>query len=123
MAVTHELAVRNGIADYVVDLIDVGGSGTLEFQTVGSTAAATVTFQATAFGAAAAGVATRTASIIADSSAVGGTVTKFVIKSGAGTALINGLVAVSGQDVDLDNLTIGVGATVSMTNLTYEAPP
>ena len=47
MAVTHETAVRNGLADYTVDLIDTGTAspnlGYLEFQTSGDVECATVT--------------------------------------------------------------------------------
>ena len=53
MAVTHPTDVRNGIADYVVDLIDAGGAGTIVFQDGNSSDSdvATLTFSATAFGA------------------------------------------------------------------------
>lgn len=71
MAVTHPTAVRNAIADLVVDGIDAGAAaGTLEFQTAGSVEVATLTFSDPAFGAAAAGVATASA-ITSDSSATG----------------------------------------------------
>ena len=44
MAVTHETAARNGIADYIVDQLD---SGTLEIQTSGDVEVASPTFGAT----------------------------------------------------------------------------
>ena len=122
MAIAHETAVRNGIADYVVDGVDTGGAGTLEFQTSGDVEVATLTFSATAFGAATGGVATASA-ITSDSSATGGTVAKFVIKNGSGTAILSGTAGDAGtEDIVLSSATIGAGDTVSCSSLTYTAP-
>ena len=72
MAVTHPTTVRNGLADYVVDLIDAGaGAGTIEFQTSGDVEVATLTFSDPAFGAASSGTATAD-TITDDSSAKSG---------------------------------------------------
>lgn len=122
MAITHTTAVRNGIADYVVDSVDTGGAGTLEFQTSGDVEVATLTFSGTAFGAASGGVATA-ASITSDSSATGGTVAKFVIKNGFGTTILSGTAGdVGTEDIVLSSATIGAGDTVSCSSLTYTAP-
>src|SRR5687767_5310722 len=71
-------ATRNATADAAVDLIDVGGAGTIQIRTgaqptnvadaAQGTLLATLTFSATAFGAAATGVATA-AAITSDTSA------------------------------------------------------
>ena len=123
MAITHVTAVRNGLADYVVDLIDGGtGAGTLEFQTSGNVEVATLTFSATAFGDASSGTATA-ASITSDTNAAGGEVAKFVIKDGDGTALVSGTAGEAGtEDIVLSSSTIGSGDTVSCSSLTYSAP-
>ena len=122
MAITHTAAVRNGIADYVVDSVDTGGAGTLEFQTSGDVEVATLTFSATAFGAASGGVATA-ASITSDSSATGGTFAKFVIKNGSGTTILSGTAGdVGTEDIVLSSASIGNGDTVSCSSLTYTAP-
>lgn len=121
MAVTHETATRNTIADAVVDLIDSGGTGTLEFQTSGDVEVATLTFSATAFGAAASGTATA-AAITDDTNATGGTITKFVIKNGSGTTILTGSAGTSGTDIILSSASIGAGDTVSCSSLTYSAP-
>jgi hypothetical protein len=90
VAITHATAIRNTIADAVVDAIDGGtGNGTLEFQTSGDVEVATLTFSATAFGSASSGTATA-AAITADSSAAGGEIAKFVIKDGDGTQILAG---------------------------------
>ena len=122
MAVTHPTTVRNGLADYVVDLIDAGaGAGTLEFQTSGNVEVATLTFSDPAFGAATGGTATASA-ITSDTSATGGTVAKFVVKDSNGNPVFYGAVGTSGSDINLSSLSVGVGDTVSISSLTYSAP-
>lgn len=85
MAVTHPTDVRNDVADLVVDKIDVSGPGTIVFQdgSQNDSAVATLTFSATAFGAAASGIATA-AAIVGDSDCNAGTVSKFTVFDGAG---------------------------------------
>lgn len=124
MAVTHPTAVRNAIADLVVDRIDAGaGAGTLEFQTAGSVEVATLTFSDPAFGAASGGTATASA-ITSDTSATGNAsaVTKAVIKDSTGTEVLTCAVGTSGSDINLSSTTIGAGDTVSLSSLTYTAP-
>jgi hypothetical protein len=122
MAVTHATALRTTLADAAVDAIDAGGAGTLEFLTSGDAEVATLTFSATAFGAASAGVATANA-ITSDTSATGGTVAKWQIKNGSGTPIIFGAAGTSGSDINLSSLSVGAGDTVSISSLTYTAAP
>ena len=118
MAVTHNTATRNGIADYVVDQLD---GGTLELQTSGDVEVATLTFGTPAFGAAASGIATANA-ITDDTSATGGTVAKAALKTSGASSIVLCAVGTSGSDINLSSLTVGVGDTVSITSLTYAAP-
>jgi len=123
MAVTHPTAVRTIMADAVVDSIDVGGAGSLVFQTSGDVEVATLTFSATAFGAASGATATA-AAITSDSSATGGTVAKFIINNGsAAQAGFAGAVSTAGSDINLSSLAVGSGDTVAMSSLTYTAAP
>lgn len=124
MSVTHPTAVRNGIADFVVDQLDEGSPpGHLVFQTSGDVAVATLTFAATAFGAASGGTATA-AAIVSDSSAAGGTITKARLKNAAGTDKIICSVTATGGggDIELSSVVVSAAQTVSMTSLTYSAP-
>jgi len=125
MAVTHPTAVRTGIADFVVDQLDEGTPpGNLVFRTSGDVEVATLPFSATAFGAAAAGVATANA-ITSDASATGGTIAKATLENAAGTAKINCSVTATGGggDITLNSIIISAGQQVSITSLTYTAPP
>lgn len=123
MAVTHPTTVRNGIADHVVTQINTGGAGTIEFQTAASAVIATLTFATDAFLDAANGIAAA-AAIADDTDTEPGTVTKFVVKSGAGSTIFQGTVTATsgGGDIILSSVIIGDGDTISISSLTYEAP-
>lgn len=124
-AVTHTAAVRNTLADAVVDLIDGGaGAGFLEFQTSGDVEVATITFLDPAFGAASAGIATANTPMTDDSSAAGGTTDRFDVEDSNNLDVFYGSVGVSasGEDIELSSVAIGVSDTVSLTSLTYAAP-
>jgi hypothetical protein len=121
MSVTHSTTIRNALADLVVDAIDAGGAGTLEFRTSGDVEVATLTFGGTAFGAASSGTATANA-ITSDTSATGGTVAKFQVISGGASDIFAGAVSTSGSDINLSSLAVGAGDTVSISSLTYSAP-
>jgi hypothetical protein len=113
------------MADAVVDLLDVGttdAAGDLIFLTSGDVEVALCPLSNPAFGAAAAGVATASA-ITSDTNADGGTTTKFSLRDRDNTAVINGAVGVSGSDINLSSVVIGLGDTVSVTSLTYTAAP
>lgn len=131
MAVTHSTAARNAATNAVVDLIDAAGAGKLKFRispsTVGSpgTAAATLTFSATAFGASGAVVAGRADAdaITSDTNATGNAspVAYATLETGAGTVVVHCEVAASSDISMTGGLTIGAGDTVSCSQLFYTA--
>lgn len=123
MAVTHPtMATRNGIADYVVDQLDLNTPpAKLIMLTAGSATVATLTFPNPAFGAAASGTATA-GTIVADSSAVGGTIAKAELRQGGSTPIIACSVGTSGADINMNSVVISAGQQVSITSLTYTAP-
>lgn len=118
---TLEAATRSAACDAIVDLIDVGGAGTLVFQTSGDVEVATLTFSATAFGAASFGVATA-AAITSDTSATGGVVAQASFFSGGATKILEATVSTSGADINLSSLTVGASDTVSVSSLTVTVP-
>lgn len=123
-------AARNAAADAVVDLVDVGGAGSLRIYSgtapadanaalSGNTLLAQLTMSATAFGSASSGVATA-AAITQDSSAdATGTATFFRVLSGGGTVVMQGEVGTSGADLNLNSVAISSGAAVSVSSFTY----
>jgi len=128
MALTHVAAIRNSLADLVVDAIDVGStdaSGDLQIatSTAFSTILATLVFSATAFGAASGGTATANA-ITADTNAANsGTAAAFRIRDRNNAEVLRGTVSATGGggDIQLSSTSITAGDTVSITSLTYTA--
>ena len=125
MAVTHpNVATRNALADRIDT--DIGASGDFELS-VSGTEVATLPLSATAFGAAAAGIITANA-ITDDTSATGNAsaVNRASLKTSGGTEIVradNVTGSGGGGDVEIaGGTTIGAGATVSCSSLTYEAP-
>lgn len=118
MAVTLQTNARNAACNAIAGLLN---GGTLEFQTGASAEVATIGFSATAFGAAVAGVATANA-LTSDTSATGGTTTKFVCKASGGAAVLGGSVGTSGTDIIIDNTTVASGVTVDLTSFTITVP-
>lgn len=127
MSLVHVTAIRNSLADLVVDAIDAGvtdPSGDLQFGTTAfAIILATLIFQNPAFGAAVAGVATA-AAITADLNAFGGgTASVFRIRDRANAEVFRGSVSATGGggDIQLSSTTINPGDTVSITSMTYTA--
>jgi hypothetical protein len=119
-------AAASAAADAVVDRIDAGGAGTIPTDAdtaVGAqTLLATLTFNATAFGAASNGVATANA-ITSDTSAdATGTAAWARIASGGGTTQMDVTVGTSGDDINFNTVSFVTGATVAITALTYTQP-
>ena len=124
MPVTHPAAIRTALADFIVDQFDVNTPpGKIIMQTAAGATVATLTFANPAFGAAAAGVATANA-IVADSSAVGGTIAKAELRQGNATPIVLCSVTATGGggDIVLNSIVITAGQQVSLTALTYAAP-
>ena len=126
-------AAASAAADAVVDRIDAGGAGTIKIYTgtiptdadtaIGAqTLLATLTFSATAFGAASNGVATASAITDDTSADATGTAAWARIASGAGTTQMDVTVGTSGEDINFNTVAFVAAATVSITSLTYTQP-
>ena len=121
MSVTHHANTRNAIADAVLAEIDTGaGNATIELRDAGNTEVSTLTFSDPA-GTVGGAILTFTPPAN-DTSATGGTVTKFAIISPALTECVYGSVGLSGEDINMSAVVITAGWTVSITVLTYTAP-
>jgi hypothetical protein len=126
MALTLATPMRDAISDAVDATINAGGgAGYLEFQTSGDVEVATITFDATAFGASSTGVITMAGAPKSDTNATGGIMAKFkIFDNGApGTLLITGAVSTTGSDINFaGGLTIGATDTVTLTSFTITCP-
>jgi len=123
-AVTHSTAARNAMADAVVDLLDAGTPpGDLVFLTSGGATVCTITLETTAFGAAAAGVATMAqGSGKTSDGATAGTIAKAEFRNNAGTAVIFCAVGTTGSDINIPGgLALATDDMVVILSLTYTA--
>lgn len=126
MAVTHSTAAQNAATDAVTALLGTSAHLKLRLSgTIGApgTIVANLVFSATAFGAAASGIATANA-ITSDTNATGNAspVANASLQTSTGTLVIHCAVAASGSDINQTNgLTVNAGDTVSCSSLTYKA--
>jgi len=113
------------MADACVDRVDLGtgdAQGDLVIMTSGDVEVATLACSNPAFGAASSGTATASA-ISDDTSATGGTAAKFKFQNRDNSEVFRGSVTATGGggDIELDNVTVGAGVTVSISSFTYSA--
>lgn len=124
-------AVASAMCDALVDLLDNGYlriyDGTIPTNADTAIGAqvllAELRFNATAFGAASNGVATANA-FTADSSAnATGTASWFrALQSDGSTVIMDGTVGTSGDDLNLNTVSIVTGAAVSISSMTVTMP-
>ena len=135
MTIKISTAARNGMADFLVDLLDAGaGAGKIRIydgtQPAGpDTAITTQTMLAElacsdpAFGAAASGVATLdNTPVLSTTGAAAGTATWFRALDSNNVAAFDGSAGTSGTDIILNTATISVGVTVEITAGTITMP-
>lgn len=129
-------AAGQAMLDALVDRLDAGGAASLKIYTASQPATAdtalgaqtllaTLTFSATAFGAASNAdptVATA-AAITSDSSAdATGTAAWFRVASGGATNQFDGTVGTSGADLNFNTTSFVSGAVIAITSLTVTLP-
>ena len=119
-------AARNAACDGVVDQIDTGaGTSHIRIYTAAfATLLAELDFAATAFGAAAAGVATAAAIVGEASAPAAGTAAVCRIVDKDGTTVYEGTVTATGGggDIELSNVVIAIADTVDITSMTVTMP-
>lgn len=128
MSLIHDTTTKNAIVDAVTARIDTGSGAIIEIATSAAftTILSTVPMSATAFGAAAAGVAVANGLPLSDSSAaLSGTAVRWrILTQAAGTQIVEGSVGViaSGADMEITNVVITAGEQVNVTTFNYNAP-
>lgn len=123
MALVLETALTDILADALADEMDVGaGTSNMKLQTSGDVEVATINFPNPAFGNSSSGVVTLLGVPLEDASATGGVVAQFSLFDRNGDKQLEGVVAVSGADLDLSSLTVGATDTVELTAFTITVP-
>ena len=123
MALTLETVLRNVLADAIDNEMNTGaGSSDMRLETSGDVEVATIVFQNPAFGTAATGVITLNGVPLSDTNATGGTVAQFSLYDRDGTKQLEGVVQVTGADLDLSSLSVGATDTVELTSFTITVP-
>jgi len=123
MALTLEAVLQNILANQITTEMDTGaGTSNMKLETSGDVEVATINFQNPSFGAASAGVITLLGVPLEDSSATGGTVAQFSLYDRDGTKQLEGVVSVSGDDLDLTSLSVGATDTVELTSFSLTVP-
>jgi hypothetical protein len=125
MSVTHGTATRTAVADTVVDRVDAGGgAGKLKIFSAADVLLGTINLPATAFSAAAAGVATLLGVPLSGLGVAVGNAAKFLITDFADVTIIGGSMTATGGggDLTIDNASIVVGQTLTVTSGAYTAP-
>lgn len=118
---TLSAAAQNAMINALTALLNVGGAGSIQFQTAGSVAVATLPFSATSFGSGSVGVATANA-ITSDTNAAGGTFTKAVLRNNAGTAVVTCTAGAGSGEFNMTSAAVGAGVTVAVSALTMTMP-
>lgn len=123
MTLTLQTDLRNAMADVITAEMDTGaGTSNMKLETSGDVEVATINFPNPSFGAAAAGVITLLGVPLEDTDATGGLVDQYSLYDRNGDKQLEGGVAVTGEDLDLSSLDVGVGDTVELTSFTIEVP-
>lgn len=123
MALTLETTLRNVLANAITGELDTGATfADMRLETSADAEVATIVFLNPSFGAAATGTITLLGVPISDTSATGGLVAQFSLFDRDGTKALEGVVQVSGADLDLSSLSVGVADTVELTSFTITVP-
>lgn len=127
MAITITLSsLGNALAQTIIDEIDTGAAvsaGYMLIETSGDAEVARLDFNTPpSFGAPASGTITLNGTPKQDTTAAGGTAAQFSIYDRDNTKQLEGVVATSGQDLDLSSLTVTAGDTVELTSFSISVP-
>ena len=121
MGLTLVATFANDILDALDAAINVGTAQTGGKLVIETTADAEISlhrFSQPAFGVAAAGTITMASPPKDDTNANAGTAAQFSIFDRDDTKILEGVVQVTGADLDLSSLAVGAGDTVSLTSFT-----
>lgn len=119
MAISHSTTARNAMADACLALLD---GGDLVFLTAADAEVARLPFSPDAFPAASGGSSAANP-LTPDGNTSAGTIAKFEARNSSDAAVISGVVATSGADINLSSVVADAGGSLSISSLVYNASP
>lgn len=125
MALTLETTLRDALAAEIEVTINFGVTetgGKLAIETSADAEISLHRFDVDSFGVPSTGTITLNSTPIDDTSAQAGTAAQFSIYDRNNLKLLEGVVQVSGADLDLSSLVVGAGDTVSLTSFSITVP-
>jgi len=125
MALTLSTVMRDAISNELDNEINAGvtqSGGKLVIETSVDAEISLHRFSDPAFGASSTGTITMATPPKDDANATAGTAAQFSIYDRGDVKILEGEVAVSGKDLDLSSLSVGLGDTVSLTAFTITTP-
>jgi len=121
MALTLATVMRDAMANAIDDEVNAGvtqSGGKLVIETSADAEISLHRFSDPAFGASSTGTITMASPPKDDTSATAGTADQFSLFDRNDVKVLEGCVAVTGEDLDLSSLSVGAGDTVSLTAFT-----
>ena len=125
MALTLQTVIRDALSNEIDNEINAGlteTGGKMVIETTGDAEISLHRFDATAFNASSTGVITLQSTPIDDTSAIAGIAAQFSLSDRNNVKVLEGVVQVTGADLDLSSLSVGGGDTVSLTSFTITTP-
>ena len=125
MTITYETDMRDALMDALEADISKGvtqSAGKLVIETSADAEISLHRFDQPCAGASSSGTITMTGMPKDDTSATAGTAAQFSLFDRQDVKILEGVVNVSGQDLDLSSLSVGGGDTVSLTAFSITAP-
>lgn len=128
MALTHQTAARNAMADAIDDTVNAGvtdaGGDLVWIQSTPTPATDVAAFLLSdpAFGAAAGGTISLAGVTLTSTAAATGTVDKFEVRDKDNNVVFSGSIATTGADFNVDNTVINSGQTTKTTSFDWNAP-
>jgi hypothetical protein len=127
MTLTHVTAIRNTLADAVVDAVDVGTTdvgGDILIQDGAGVTLVAIPLANPAFGDAANGTASVSGVPVEGTAVAAGTAARFLLRNRNNAEVLRGTVTVTagGGDMQLSSVSIAINDVIRLNTITYNAP-
>jgi hypothetical protein len=127
MALSHGSATRTAICNAAVDQIDAGGGGAgqgkFKWRETGGAVVCTITLPNPAFGAASGATAVLNGVPLQGTVTSTSTLASFIITDSGDVTVMSGTVGISGADVNVSSVAVGINDILQIDGINYTACP